>query len=273
MALTTKEIELVALLRQKVGDLPTRVVVLADVDTTIYIDGVESTAVVGDVGQITWNTSLQIWSDAELVNEIMDSLIILYKGEKTSLETLLLIEEKIIILATRIELTLQLAMDAVRYVRFKALSVEATPVSPSELVNQAKFLQQQFDKIIEEVDDETLGGVVQQAAFRVIDRHEDLTVPTEYSPPQKIPAFTLTEVVPTIEIFIPYTFIADYKSHFIKKTITGGSTNILVEFYTLKEQTYVDEDVLVATEYTYELFVQSLNGELTSVSQSITTAP
>jgi hypothetical protein len=246
-----------------VGDLPTRAIISDDVGSTVYINGVASTAVDADVGQITWDATKQVFSDQEVLDELNDARILTFKGQETSLETLDEIQERIVAIAARIEITLQMALDSTRYVRYQAQSVNAIPVSPSELINLAKHLEDGLKKLAEEIEDDNLGAVIQQTVFRIHDRHDDLIIPTEYSPPQKIPAFTLTEVETGVSIYIPYTFINDYASHYIRKT-DAGVTTILVEYFTLEDKTYIDTDVEAGKSYTYELFVQTINNILRS---------
>lgn len=268
MALTETEIGMISRLRRKMGDNPTSIVTSEDVGTTVYIDGVEQTAAQDDIGKTKQDVDKQIWSDTELLDELNIARTTIFKLDKTSLDELDDVEEILVILSARIELTMELALDSSRYVRYQALSVITTPQSPSELVNIAKYLDRKLENLIAEVDS-SVGDVIREGIVRIHDRHEDLMIPTEYQPPQTVPAFTLTEVDNNVEIFIPYTFIKDYHSHFLKKIYNSVGT-ILQEWTVIEDKTYTDEDVSSGETYEYELFVQSVNGYYTSVKKSIT---
>jgi len=265
--MTTNELSLVSLLRRKMGDLPTRAVVVGDVGTTIYVNGVPSTAVTGDIGKTTWDSTKQIWSDQELLDELLDALILLFSGDKTILDTIDEVEQRVVVLATRVELTMQLAMDATRYVRYTALSVNADPVSPSELINLAKALKEQLDAVKNELEDD-IGSTIVVGTVRIFDKHEQLMLPTEYAPPPRMPKWIVSNVATGINIFIPYTMIIDYSQHYIRKTVSG-TTNIFKTYSTLKELTEIDTDVIENEDYVYDLYLETINGDSYSTSVAI----
>lgn len=266
--MTSLELELIASLRRKIGDLPTRVVTTDDIGSTIYIDGQPSIATANDVNKVTWDTSKQIWSDSELLSEIYDTFYILFT-DKTALTELSEIEKRILILSTRIELTLQLATDAARYIKYTAQSINVEPVSPAEFINLAKALSETLNQIKDEYYQSDL-NTIQSALIKFQDRFDGLSYPTDYSPTPKLPGFevTLLDSPLRVEIKIIYKFVVDFNYILLKKYI-GAVSTILEEYTVLRDTIYIDEDIVSGNDYKYELILITRNNEPYSISKTI----
>lgn len=267
--MTQLELELIASLRRKIGDLPTRIITADDVGHTVYIEGVPSIATTSDINKVTWDSSKQIWSDSELLSELYDSFYILFNN-KGSLEDLTEIEKRILILSARIELILQLATDAARYIKYTAQSINVEPVSPAEFINLAKALSETLDQLKDEYYNSDL-NTIQSAIIKFHDRFSGLSYPTDYSPTPKLPGFevSLSSVPLQVEINIKYKFVVDFNYILLKKYVDNVST-ILEEYTVLKDATYIDTDILSGKTYKYELILITRNNEQYSTFKNIT---
>lgn len=256
--MTNFEKELVANLRRKIGDNPTRVVTSNDIGTTLTIEGVTKIVDLSDVNKIADDTGRQIWSDSELLSELLDSLYIIFP-EKESLTELDELEKRIVILATRVELTMQLALDSARYIRYQSQNVGVDPVSPSELINLAKALKESLEEILDDYigrDSER----IKNGIIKFSDRYSELSFPTNYAPTPSIPKFTFTYNSDENKVYISakYQFIDNFNSLFIKREL-GLNSTIIFETTVCKEYNIVDSDVEANKVYKYIIYLETLD--------------
>lgn len=258
--MTNIEKELVANLRRKIGDNPTRVVTVNDIGTTLIIDGVPKLVDMSDVNKIADDTTKQIWSDAELLSEIYDIFYIIFPL-KNSLDDLDELEKRIVVLATRVELTMQLALDSARYIRYQSQNVAVEPVSPSELINLAKALKESLNEIL----DDYVGrdsDKIKQGIIKFSDRYTELSYPTNYAPTPIMPEFTFTYNATENKVYIsaPYQFINNFKSLFIKREL-GLVSTIIFETTVCSQYNIVDSEVEANKNYKYIVYLQVLDSD------------
>ena len=258
--MTNNERELIANLRRKIGDNPTRIVTVNDIGTTLIIDGVPKVVDLSDVNKIADDVAKQIWSDKELLSEIYDAFYIIFQG-KNSLDELDELEKRIVVLATRVELTMQLALDSARYIRYQSQNVAVEPVSPSELINLAKALKESLNEIL----DDYVGADtdrIKQGIIKFSDRYTELSHPTNYAPTPTMPVFTFTYNQAENKVYInaPYQFINNFKSLFIKREL-GLVSTIIFETTVCSQYSIVDSDVEPNKNYKYIVYLQVLDNE------------
>jgi hypothetical protein len=244
--------ELVLRLRQDIGDNP------------LLEDGT------------TPDTTAQIWTNAEHLAQLNSALVTVFKGKRSSLESLNSFEDELVILEATIKLNYILAMDSSRYVKYKLRDVDVSKLSPSEFIQIAKALEQKKKQLLEESSDvEDVGNQVQQGIFRRYDKMHDAVVPTRYVKPLAIPSWSLSSSSTGVLINISYAFVDNYGSHFLKRMIgESGEDGTIVETWTvLTDIKHIDTDANVDdTEYRYRLYVEDTNGELFYEEKTVTYA-
>jgi len=217
-------------------------------------------------------TSDQIWTDDELLEVLNSARITETKGKE--FDKITEFDLEIVLLRARIELNTILAQDSARYAKYTLRDVNAEKVSPQEIIKIASSLEERLEKLKQESDNEGFGTTIHQSIIRAIDSQYDISIPTNFEPDIIVPVFTLTNVAGTgIQIDIPYAFISVYRTHFIsKKDGNTGLTNILINYYSLQTNTYIDTAVSNGVTYTYTLYIETLNGVLYKRELSITYA-
>ena len=262
MAYTTSELALIYDLRIKLGDTPTKVLTSSDVGSTAYIQGVPFVVATADIGKDVDDLTKQIWNDSEYYSNLSTSLALTFKGKRENFENLPLFEKAVLTISAQIVFTYELAYVSSRYTKYKMRDVDVQKTSPEEFISMAKALKDYLDSVLDEGSDSgEIGNTVRQAVIRRFDKMDATMKPEIYQPDVKVLEFFLTlNSSNQVVIDIPYSFIVDYHSHFIKRYGDDGE-NVVADYDTLKTEQYIDTEVVTGT-YIYRVYVESVNGEL-----------
>lgn len=259
MAYTAKEKILISLLRGKMGDSP----FLVDANDQLILDSDGNP-------QIDLNKA--VWSDDEYYRVIKSAMIKTFKGKKNSLDLLDDYSSEIILMQGQIDLTMVLALDAVKYVRYKTPGgIEVERPTPNQLLDIAKALKSSLKDLFEEGGDGEIGAQVVVSILRRYDKNLDMMLPSRYQPTPKFPPFFVASKIGYVEVTIGYSFIEDFRALYLKK-IEGATENIIATYYTIKDTVFKDTNVVAGHTYTYRLYVQTVNNDMFYIDNPVTYA-
>jgi hypothetical protein len=268
--LTTKDYKLVARLRDKMGDNPTKVVDTTDKGKVIYLDGVATTVTDQHLGLVVADQSKWTWTDDELLSQINSSRIQLFKGRKTDNLQLSEFEDECVLLQARIELVTQLATNSTKYAKYNLVNTEVARTSPDEYLTLARGLKSMLKDMLEEGNDsDDIGATVQQGFTTRFDRQRGEYAQEKFlNVPNNIP-FDLSVCSTGIQIDIHRTFIPNYQFHLLKKGIEPFEGDIIHVFEDLTDFRLIDENVSSGNTYRYTLIVTDMNGKTNKQSKTI----
>lgn len=243
--MTDKETNLVSRLRSKVSDNP------LDAETSQPL------------------LNQQIWTDDELLAELNSARVTVFKGKKSDLSLLTEFEYEIVVLQANINLNYQLAQNSARYVKYTLNNANVQKCSPQEFIQIATALQQSLTNLLDEGSDTSdIGKVVVQDTLRRFSKIDNAIVPTKYDSLPALPPFSVENTPQGVKINIGYTFIPDYRTHYVRKEWGGGKT-ILYNSSALMADSIIDTSVIDGSTYTYTLYLENINGKSSTKSISI----
>lgn len=276
MAMTTNEKDLISRLRAKMGDNPTRIIVTDDIGETLIIDGVSTVITSEEVGQQAQKVEEYIWTDEEHLAILNTAFVQLFKTTP-DLETLSDYVTEVVVLKAQINLVYILATDATRYLKYNTRDVDVEKMSPTQFLALNKALINYLKELIasdssSDPEVKSNEGFVHQSIIQRYDAVSDSVIDSRYNPPQESLAFVLSSVTTGVNIAIKYSFISNYREHFLLREDSLGTREVLKTFYSLQTEDYVDETAVDGETYTYELHVTNMNTQTVYTSSGITYA-
>ena len=270
--MTSAEQSLVSQLRQKMGDNPTRVVALADVDTTVFIDNVEVVCTGTDVGRICLDVAKTVWDTSEYLTIINSARVQLFKNKVDNVNNLTEFELECVLLKSRILLLHDLSVNSTKYARYSVHSTSYEKTPAEQYLRIAQSLESYLTNMISEGDGGSSDISVKTVTEGVIlryDRTRGITVPTKFDTDPPLPAINLENLATGIQVQLRRVFISDFSYGFIKKGVSPNEGDIIFTFENLKDYKILDEVVTENTIYRYTVFIQDIMGNINSRSKDI----
>lgn len=279
--MTTREKQLVARLRKKMGDNPTTLVASGDIGSTVYLWDestelfVATVALAEHVGLTCAETSEWVWTDDEHYDELVSARVVLFKGKLTSLENITEIEEEIIILKAKANFLRNLMLDSARYAKYNLRDTSAEKTSPQEYLDMARAIENYIKQLLDEGagdESEDIGAKITQGFITRYSREHDMILPAKYDSDPPLLPFSLSQDSKGIYITIRRIFYTDFNAIFIKKGVSPDTGTTIKTLQVLKDWTILDEDVESGVTYLYTVVNEDINGNQTEKTEEITFA-